>query len=106
MHHSTSASRIESIRYRFYEIEHRLAFTLRPAAGVFASVRLYVLITEAQCKRPWIEAAREAIAGGADCLQLREKTLESAELLRRAKQFVELCRAHNVISIINDRPDI
>lgn len=101
-----SASKIESIRYRFYDIERQLAFTLRSAAGVFASVRLYVLITEAQCKGQWIEAASEAIAGGADCLQLREKSLESGEFLRRAKQFVELCRSHHVISIINDRPDI
>ncbi|MBC8106611.1 MAG: thiamine phosphate synthase [Anaerolineae bacterium] len=103
---SSSAWKVESIRYRFYDIEHQLAFTLRPAAGVFASVRLYVLITEAQCKRPWIEAASEAIAGGADCLQLREKSLESGEFLRRARQFVEICRANKVISIINDRPDI
>ena len=67
---------------------------------------MYVLITESVCKRPWIEAAKLAIEGGADCLQLREKNLESGEFLRRAKQFVELCHAHNVISIINDRPDI
>jgi thiamine-phosphate pyrophosphorylase len=101
------AASIEQIRYRFYDIEHRLALTLRPAACVFAeNVRLYVLITESQCKRPWLDAAEQAILGGADCLQLREKDLESGELLRRARQFVELCRRHHVIGIINDRPDI
>jgi thiamine-phosphate pyrophosphorylase len=104
---ATAASRIESIRYRFYDIEHRLAFTIRPrGAGGFASVRLYVLITESACKRPWLETARLAIEGGADCLQLREKSLDAGELLRRAKQFVDLCRAKHVLSIINDRPDV
>ena len=103
---AATASRIESIRYRFYELEHQVAFTLRPVAREFASVRLYVLVTAAQCKRPWIDAAREAIAGGADCLQLREKSLESGEFLRRAQEFVQLCRQHKVISIINDRADI
>ena len=53
-----------------------------------------------------LDAAKEAIDGGADCLQLREKELEAAELLKRAKQLVKLCRDRNVICIINDRADI
>jgi thiamine-phosphate pyrophosphorylase len=100
------ASQVESIRYRFYDIEHRIAFSLRRLAGVFAQVRLYVLITESACKRPWLQVAQESIAGGADCLQLREKSLDSGELLSRARQLVALCRPHNVLCIINDRPDI
>jgi thiamine-phosphate pyrophosphorylase len=100
-----AASKVEAIRYRFYAVEQQIAQTLRPA-GLFAHVRLYVLITQALCNRPWLEAAELAIEGGADCLQLREKDLESGELLQRARQLVELCRKHRVISIINDRPDI
>jgi thiamine-phosphate pyrophosphorylase len=99
-------AKIEAIRYRFYDLEHRIAYSLRPAACLFASVRLYVLISESACRRPWLETAQLAIDGGADCLQLREKSLESGELLSRAEQFVELCRRHRVISIVNDRPDI
>ena len=100
-----AAAQIEKIRYRFYDIEQRIAFRLRPASRC-ASIRLYVLITESAGKRPWLEVAQLAIEGGADCLQLREKELESGELLRRACALVELCRKHNVISIINDRPDV
>jgi thiamine-phosphate pyrophosphorylase len=100
------ASKIESIRYRFYDIESRLALTLRPAACGFRGVRLYVLITEDLCKRPWLETIEQAIAGGADCVQLREKNRDGSEFLRRARQFVDLCRRHKVMSIINDRPDI
>ncbi len=72
----------------------------------FTRVRLYVLITEAACRRPWLEAAAEAIAGGADCLQLREKAMDGGELLARARMLVALCRKHDVLCIINDRPDI
>ena len=100
------AAKVESLRYRFYDVEHRLAFTLRPAAGRLASLRLYVLITESVCRTPWLEAAEQAILGGADCLQLREKDMEGGELLRRATQLVQLCRAHNVPCVINDRPDV
>jgi thiamine-phosphate pyrophosphorylase len=100
------AAKVESLRYRFYDIEHRLAFTLRPAACGLASLRLYVLITESACRIPWLEAAEQAILGGADGLQLREKNMEGGELLRRATQLVQLCRAHNVPCIVNDRPDV
>jgi thiamine-phosphate pyrophosphorylase len=100
------AAQVEQLRYRLYDIEHQLAFTLRPDPLRFADVRLYVLITESCCRRPWLEAAEEAILGGADCLQLREKDLESGELLTRARQLVNLCQSYDVISIINDRPDI
>lgn len=101
------AARVETARYAFYDLEQQIALTLRPAACGFAEqVRLYVLITEASCRIPWRDAAHQAIDGGADCLQLREKSLDSGELLRRAKDFVALCRKHNVVSIINDRPDI
>ena len=97
---------VEEIRYRFYDVEQRIALTVRPAACAFARVRLYVLITESVCKRDWREVAREAIAGGADCLQLREKHLEGGAFLARAREFVDICRAGGVISIINDRPDV
>lgn len=95
---------IERIRYRFYELEQQIARTLRP--GRFENVRLYVLITESICRRPWLEVAAEAIAGGADCLQLREKAMEGADLLRRAKALVALCRSKGVLCIVNDRADI
>jgi thiamine-phosphate pyrophosphorylase len=101
---TVTARSIETLRYTAYAIEQKLALTLRPA--LFDHVRLYVLITESICRRPWLEAAREAIAGGADCLQLREKNLESRELLNRARQLTKLCHETHILCIINDRPDI
>jgi thiamine-phosphate pyrophosphorylase len=102
---SADAGRVEQLRYRFYDIEQRVSRTLCPA-NRFADVQLYVLITERFCRRPWLEAAEEALIGGADCLQLREKELESGELLRRASRLVELCKRYGKLCIINDRPDI
>jgi thiamine-phosphate pyrophosphorylase len=102
---ATRAARAESIRYRFYDLEQTIARTLRPPSR-FRDVRLYVLITESLCRAAWLETAEQAIFGGADCVQLREKELESGELLRRAEQLVSLCRKHDVLCIINDRPDI
>jgi thiamine-phosphate pyrophosphorylase len=100
-----AAGAVEAIRYRFYDVEQAVARTLRPA-NRFESVQLYVLITEKICRRPWLETAELAIAGGADCLQLREKELDGGEFFERAKKLTELCRRHGVLCIINDRTDI
>jgi thiamine-phosphate pyrophosphorylase len=101
----TAASKIETLRYRHYEIERRVALTLRPDNNL-ESLQLYVLITESACKHPWLKTAELAIQGGADCLQLREENLSDADLLSRAKQLTHLCRQHGTICIVNDRPDI
>jgi thiamine-phosphate pyrophosphorylase len=99
------AAKVELVRYQFYDLELRVARTLKRGER-FAGVRLYVLITESSCKRPWLEVARGAIEGGADCLQLREKSLDGGELLARTKALVALCKAADVLCIVNDRADI
>lgn len=99
------AAAVEKLRYRFYDIEKALAATVGRGKR-FADVRLYVLITESSCRLPWLTVAREALLGGADALQLREKALPDGELLRRARQIAALCRRHGALSIVNDRPDI
>lgn len=103
------ASRIEQLRYRAYDLERDLIhrFSLPdPAAW-----RVGVLITESLCvHHNWLIVAKAAIEGGAQCIQLREKTLDDGELLHRARQLVEaagvLSRKRQVAVIVNDRPDI
>src|SRR5436190_2119069 len=82
------------------------SISLVPHGPWFEGVLLYVLVTESVCRRPWLEAAEEALIGGADCIQLREKGVDGGELLRRAKQLVDLCGRYGVPSVVNDRPDV
>lgn len=105
------SSRMEALRYQAYDLEQRLLLRGGRSAR-FGRTRLYVLITESFCReagrggRDWLGIAEEAIAGGADCLQLREKGLDDGELLPRARRLGELCRRHDVLFIVNDRPDV
>jgi thiamine-phosphate pyrophosphorylase len=46
------------------------------------------------------------IAGGVDVVQLREKHLEARPLLARAELVGDVCRAHDVPFVLNDRPDL
>jgi len=98
-------ARIESIRYHIYDIEKRLRLALGP--GLAPQWRLCVLITESLCAhQPWERVAELALEGGADCLQLREKTLPDHELLERARTLVAIARNANAHAVINDRPDV
>ena len=72
----------------------------------FDSVRLYVLVTAELCRGDWLQVARAAIDGGAECVQLREKHLSDRELLRRATALTELAHSKEALCIINDRPDV
>lgn len=99
------AAAVEALRYRSYSLEQQV-FLRGERSARFAKVRLYVLITASLCREDWFETAADVIAGGAGCLQLREKDLDSGELLERARRMAALCREHNVLFIVNDRPDI
>ena len=99
------ASAIEMIRYQGYELERRIAMTTQ-ARKRFKSVRLYVILTEAFCKADWFTTSKAALRGGADALQLREKTLNDRELVGRAKKLSSMCHDYNTLFIVNDRPDI
>jgi len=99
------AAAIEAIRYRAYDLEQRVALRA-PKSARFAKVRLYVLITADLCKNDWQTTAADAIIGGAGCLQLREKNLDDDELLARARELAAICRKHEALFIVNDRPDI
>jgi thiamine-phosphate pyrophosphorylase len=100
-----AAATVEGVRYRFYKLEKRVAVTLRPA-DTFASVRLYVILTESACRADWLSTAAMAISGGADALQLREPGLPARELLSRARRLRDLCRETGTFLIVNDRPDV
>lgn len=105
------ARAVEGLRYRAYTAGAELVLKL--GAGGVRQWRLCVLITESLCTHhAWDRVAELALAGGADCLQLREKALDSGALLARARRLVEIARAHaspggvRASVVINDRPDI
>ncbi|KAJ3414961.1 hypothetical protein HDV05_005792 [Chytridiales sp. JEL 0842] len=48
----------------------------------------------------------KAIKGGATIIQLREKNLETAPFIARARSILQICHAHHVPLLINDRIDV
>jgi len=103
--HGDGPSRFERLRYRAYELERLLLSAT--GTGAARQWRLCVLITESLCLgRSREHVAESAVAGGADCIQLREKGLSDSELLEAARSLREVTRRAGTALIVNDRPDI
>ncbi|MBR5142837.1 MAG: thiamine phosphate synthase [Methanocorpusculum sp.] len=67
---------------------------------------LYVVTDEGLSRgKTHVEIAREAVAGGADVIQLRDKTMESASLYAAALEIAEICKG-KALFFVNDRLDI
>ena len=67
---------------------------------------LYVVTDEGLSRgKTHTEIAREAVAGGADVIQLRDKSMESASLYATALEIAEICKG-KALFFVNDRLDI
>jgi thiamine-phosphate pyrophosphorylase len=80
--------------------------TLRPGRPRWPE-RVVMLVTDRKrCgRRPLVEAVAEAIEGGVNIVQLREKDLPGAELLQLARQLRGIC-GQRALFLVNDRVDV
>ena len=65
------------------------------------SMRLYA-VTGGTSALPLTEPVRQAVAGGATFVQLREKTLDYAVIVREALELKEICAAAKIPLVIDD----
>jgi thiamine-phosphate pyrophosphorylase len=98
------AGQIEQLRYEAYELE-KDCLIFSSTIAKYGRVKLYIVISS-ELPVDVLRLVQQCIAGGADCIQLRSKTLNDDQLFALAVEFVQACRAENVLSIINDRVDV
>lgn len=99
------ARQLAEARYELYEAEQWLVCGGESARRLVTAF-LYVLLCEAQCRLGLEATARAALKGGADMIQLREKQLEGAALVERARRLREVCGEYGALLIVNDRADV
>lgn len=96
---------LEQLRYRAYTLE-RAILVGSSARQRLAEARLYVLVTGSLCTGLLDWTIKEAAAGGAAVIQLREKGLPDRALLELARRVRRWTREAGVLFIMNDRPDL
>lgn len=84
-------------RFLLYDLEKQLSDPARR----LAAARLYVLLDPSVTSRPLARVAAEAVRGGADLVQLRQKPQVDLGLARAIRAAVP-----DAIFIVNDRPDV
>lgn len=100
-----AAKEFSTLRFQAYRLEKDLLPMLFPSP-LPDSARIYVLLTESVGRKPDVGMAVECIKGGSDILQLREKSMDTAEIIKRAEKIRRLTWDAKVLFIINDRVDI
>ncbi|HDY66833.1 MAG TPA: thiamine phosphate synthase, partial [Candidatus Scalindua sp.] len=69
-------------------------------------IRLYVLIGSDIATKSVEETARLVIDGGADAIQLREKTISDSEFISLAREIHDVAAKRGTLLIINDRVNV
>ena len=68
---------------------------------------LYVITDEKLIPRVrFFETVEKALAGGADIVQLRDKTSAPSEIVALGRELLEITKRYGVPLIINDSPDL
>lgn len=95
----------QALRMDAYVLESDLLAALGPRRAL-RDARLYVILTEEVARRPLAEAARLALSGGAQLLQVREKTKSDRRLVAAVRVVVALARPRGVPVLVDDRVDV
>jgi thiamine-phosphate pyrophosphorylase len=98
------AETIEKLRYAAYTLEKDIVI-YTDTNKRFGRVNLYIIITS-NLPAEVISLTYKCVDGGADCIQLRAKAVEDDVHFALAVEFVRICKAAGVLSIINDRIDV
>ena len=100
----TLASALEQLRYQAYDLQTAIVDGLSRNAP--RNWRVQVILTESICSRRWQDVLEAAIAGGADSIQVREKSFGAEALIKRIRAVIEVARPAGVAVIVNDHPDV
>lgn len=99
------AARFEVLRYDVYTLEKMVLTAVAARRGI-GDARLYVLVGGLPTLGDLTWVVGEALEGGAQAIQLREKGLPDRVLLERARALRKLTAEAGAVFLLNDRPDL
>ena len=99
------SGRFEVLRYDLYTLE-KLTLTAVGASRALGESKLMVLVGGLPTMGDLTWLVGEALEGGADVIQLREKGIPDREWLKRAREVRILTAQAKAKFVVNDRPDL
>ncbi len=97
----------ERARFDLYHIEKELSLKLSRKDTQAQIAGLHVIIdVQSMAGRQAIDIARQAIAGGANVLQFRDKISDKSDIVSVAREIREICAQADVLFLINDHVDV
>ena len=99
------ASQVEALRYRSYSLAS-VTQTIEESIQRLQDVRLCVLVDGGSSEQTFSQMLDLLLSADVGAIQLRDKKMNDAEFVARARLLVEKSRGRPTLSIINDRPDI
>ncbi len=95
---------VESIRYNMYDLAAEVIRGL--GATTKKQWQLCFILTKDECVLAWQDTLKQTIVAGCDCVQVREKTLTTTELIKHVCEVKEMADVYGVPVVVNDRVDI
>lgn len=69
--------------------------------------QLYLVLSEQSCtQHNYLHVAEQAVLGGVDIVQLREKNTTTAQFIEKALRLQDVLNKHNVPLVINDHLEV
>jgi len=99
--------KLKKARFMLYDLEQRIFLKLSRYDKTKKIAGLYLILdAQALAGRSEVEAARQAIQGGANVIQLRDKIRPKGKLVPLAQELQKVCTESNVLFIVNDHLDV
>ena len=95
---------IESIRYAMYDLSAEVIRGLGSTKK--KQWKCCFIMSTDDCVLPWKETLTQALIAGCDCVQIREKAMQTKMLITHVLDAKQITDEHDVPIIINDRVDV
>jgi thiamine-phosphate pyrophosphorylase len=100
-----ATSKIKKIRFNLYTLQKKILLSVH-RKNLTSKLGLYVITDKKIAARTNEEIVIEALKGGVDTIQLRDKVCSNKELLREAEKIRDIIPKNKALFIVNDNVDV
>ncbi len=100
-----STGKIKKIRFDLYALQKEIQLSLY-RKNLASKLGLYIITDKKIAGKPNEKIVKEALKGGSDVIQLRDKNLSYKKLLGEAKKIRAIIPKNKAVFIVNDNVDI